>query len=78
MNYTDKDNNMEAFKTYGAGVYAWVVAVWCKMTPHSVGECTDLFNMLAALLALILVSFRFKHDVFSKKRRKNINELEDH
>lgn len=67
---------MDAIKTYSAAIYAWVVVAWHTYLPNSLGEWTELFNMIAALLALILVALRFKHDIFRKKKQGDKSELE--
>ena len=56
---------MEAIKTYSSAFFAALLL----MLPDSVNAWGDLFNMITAFLALILVIWRIKHDMFKKQTK---------
>jgi hypothetical protein len=59
----------ESIKTYLVGIYTWVLL----LIPNSCLEWTQFFQLLAAILGLILIAWRVRKDIFNRgfKRRRD-------
>jgi hypothetical protein len=56
--------------TYSVGIYASLQSCVQKVVPHTVDECTSIFQLIAAGLGIVLVLWRIKVDMFRKKRKR--------
>ena len=61
------NNPPSALKTYSVAIFAWISAI----IPKSCEEWTALFQMIGAILAVLLVGWRLKREITHKGDKRN-------